>query len=198
MLSVRKPSSERLRRYLAAQAELSFTYPGIGATREGPPFPGGYAIDHTRVELGRGAEVFQRARASLARWEQFRLGWVEPFPGDTPLVKGQIVAVLVRAGGLWWTSSARIVYTIDEVRESVARYGFAYGTLPGHAERGEERFVIDWDRRTDRVWFDILAFSRPRHWLARLGRWRVRAMQKRFAREAPAAMRRRSSAGIDS
>jgi uncharacterized protein (UPF0548 family) len=32
----------------------------------------------------------------------------------------------------------RIVYVIDEPD----RRGFAYGTLPGHPERGEEAFII--------------------------------------------------------
>jgi uncharacterized protein (UPF0548 family) len=69
------------------------------------------------------------------------------------------------------------------------RYGFAYGTLPGHVESGEERFLIELDHATDTVYFDILAFSRPRHLLVRLDRRRARAMQKRFASEAAAAMR---------
>jgi uncharacterized protein (UPF0548 family) len=57
-------------------------------------------------------------------------------------------------------------------------------------ERGEERFLIEWDRATDKVWFDILAFSQPRHFLVRINHRRARAMQKRFALEATAAMRR--------
>jgi uncharacterized protein (UPF0548 family) len=47
------------------------------------------------------------------------------------------------------------------------RFGFAYGTLPGHPESGEEAFVID---DTDQgVVFQIVAFSRPAAALARLG-----------------------------
>ena len=71
----------------------------------------------------------------------------------------------------------------------VSRFGFAYGTLPGHVESGEERFLIEWDLETDVVHFDILAFSRLRHFLVRLNRRRARAMQKRFSAEAAAAMR---------
>ena len=96
--------------------------------------------------------------------------------------------VVARAGGLWWTNAARIVYTVDEVSASGARFGFAYGTLPGHVESGEERFLIEWDRATDVVYFDIVAFSRPRHPLVRLNRRRARAMQQRFAKEAANAM----------
>ena len=39
-----------------------------------------------------------------------------------------------------------------------SRFGFAYGTLPGHGGSGEERFLIERDR-DDGVWYDILAFS---------------------------------------
>jgi hypothetical protein len=112
------------------------------------------------------------------------------------------VLVIARAGGLWWTNAARIVYTMDEAGSAAnensadgfrasshtSRFGFAYGTLPCHVESGEERFLIEWDHTTDRVYFDILAFSRPRHPLVRLNRGRARAMQKRFAAEASAAI----------
>jgi uncharacterized protein (UPF0548 family) len=70
----------------------------------------------------------------------------------------------------------------------MSRYGFAYGTLPGHVEAGEERFLVEWNKSDNRVWYDIVAFSRPRHVLARLGNFQVRRMQKRFARESAAAM----------
>jgi uncharacterized protein (UPF0548 family) len=81
------------------------------------------------------------------------------------------------------------VYTIDETGP-VCRFGFAYGTLPDHAESGEERFLVEWDRATDAVHYDILAFSRPRHPLARIGYPLTRRTQKRFARDSAAAMRR--------
>jgi len=70
----------------------------------------------------------------------------------------------------------------------VRRYGFAHGTLPAHAESGEERFLVEWDRADDAVWYDVLAFSRPNLVLARLGYPLTRRTQKRFARESAAAM----------
>ena len=63
------------------------------------------------------------------------------------------------------------------------RFGFAYGTLPDHVECGEERFMIEW-LADDSVWYDILAFSRPRHPLVRLSSPLARMLQKRFARES--------------
>jgi uncharacterized protein (UPF0548 family) len=55
---------------------------------------------------------------------------------------------------------------------------------------GEERFLIEWNRADDSVWFDILAFSRPKHPIVRLAYPIVRRTQKRFGREAAASMLR--------
>lgn len=187
MFRFRKPSPSALDEFRAAQAELDFTYSGVGATAATPP--PGYVVDRTRIRLGDGEDVLQKAKAALERWEQFRLGWVEACPVDTPLRVGEVVAVVARVLGVWWVNACRIVYAVDEAG-SVARFGFAYGTLPGHAESGEERFLVEWDRATDAVWYDILAFSRPRHPLARLGYPLSRRTQRRFARDSAAAMLR--------
>src|SRR5262249_59558205 len=72
----------------------------------------------------------------------------------------------------------------------VQRLGFAYGTLPEHAESGEERFTVERHEQDDAVWYDILAFSRPQQLLARWGYLFARRLQKRFARGSAAAMQR--------
>jgi uncharacterized protein (UPF0548 family) len=100
-----------------------------------------------------------------------------------------VVAVVARVLGVWWVNACRVVYAVDEAGP-VCRFGFAYGTLPGHAESGEERFQVEWDRSDDAVYYDILAFSRPRHLLARLGYPLTRRTQRRFARDSAAAMLR--------
>ena len=190
MLSLRKPSAESIRPFLTAQAKLSFTYAAVGATATTTPT--GYVVDRTRIKLG----VFHAARAALQRWEQFRLGWVEAWSPDTPIKSGEVVAVMGRAIGLWWLNACRIVYVVDE-SGPISRFGFAYGTLPGHAESGEERFLIEWDRVDNSVWYDILAFSRPNHFLTRLGYPVVRRTQKRFGRDSAASMLRAVSFGCE-
>jgi len=192
MLSLRKPSAERLRDFLAAQSKLDLTYSAVGATAAVPP--AGYVVDRTRIRLGEGARTFAAAKAALERWEHFRLGWVEAWPPETPIQAGQVVAVVARFFGLWWLNACRIVYVVDE-EGPVTRYGFAYGTLPGHAESGEERFTVEWHEADDAVWYDILAFSRPHQLLAWLGYPFARRLQKRFARDSAAAMRRAVAEG---
>ncbi len=187
MLLLRKPSAERLRQFLAAQSKLDLTYSAVGATAAMPP--AGNVVDHTRIRLGEGARTFAAAKSALERWEQFRLGWVEAWPPETPIKVGQVEAVVARLFGLWWLNACRLVYVVD-AQGPVKRYGFAYGTLPEHAESGEERFTVEWHADDDAVWYDILAFSRPRHFLARLGYPYVRRLQKQFARDSAAAMLR--------
>jgi uncharacterized protein (UPF0548 family) len=189
---LRRPSAEKIRAFLAAQAGLELTYAAVGATAATPP--ASYAVDHARTRLGEGQRTFAAARAALERWEQFRLGWVEAWPPDTPLQVGAVVAVLARLAGLWWLNASRVVYTVAE-DGPVQRFGFAYGTLPGHTESGEERFLVEWNRADDGVWYDILAFSRPRQLLARLGYPFARRTQSRFRRDSAAAMVKAASSG---
>jgi len=182
MFLFRKPSPHFIRAFLDVQARLNLTYPAVGATAGKPPL--GFVVDHTRIKLGEGEKLFQAAKAGLERWDHFRLGWVETCPPDTPIQVGQVVAVLAHSLGIWCLNACRIVYVMDEPR----KFGFAYGTLPGHVESGEERFTVEW-HEDDAVWYDILAFSRPNHFLVRLGYPLVRRLQKRFARDSVAAMK---------
>jgi uncharacterized protein (UPF0548 family) len=185
MWSLRKPSAESTRRFLAAQSKLDFSYPAVGATADQPP--AGFVVDRTRVKLGEGEPVFQAAKDALRRWRQFDLGWLEAWPPETPIRTGEVVAIVARAAGPWSLNACKIVYVVDE-SGPVSRFGLAYGTLPGHAARGEERFLVEWDRADNSAWYDILAFSRPNHFLTRLGYPFVRRTQKRFGRGSAAAM----------
>jgi uncharacterized protein (UPF0548 family) len=186
MLLLRKPSPAAIRDFLAQQARLDLTYSAVGATAAEPP--AGHVVDHTRVQLGQGEAVFLAARAALTRWQQFRLGWVEAIPPDTPIRAGEVVALVAHVFGLWWLNACRIVYVVEE-SEVVQRFGFGYGTLPEHAGTGEERFLIEWNRADDSVWYDILAFSRPHQWLFWLSYPLFRRMQKRFGRQSAAVMK---------
>ena len=99
------------------------------------------------------------------------------------------MGVLGRHFGLWSLNACRIVYVIEEEEASLLRrYGFAFGTLPAHVERGEERFTVEWDRADDSVSYEVFAFARPAHPLARAGRPFVRLVQRRFAADSLRSM----------
>jgi uncharacterized protein (UPF0548 family) len=180
-----KPSDEQIRNIIAAQRGASFSYPDVGAT--GGTLPARFRVDHNRVRLGAGEATFNRAVVAVKRWEMFNLGWVQLCWPDASIAVGTTVAMLAWSFGLWTLNACRIVYLIAE-DGLVSRYGFAYGTLPEHVARGEERFQVEWNRADDSVWYDIIAFSQPNQILTRLGYPAMRISQKRFARDSKCAM----------
>lgn len=187
MSSIRKPSGESVRRFLEEQAKQNFSYSSVGAILATPP--NGFVVDHTRIRLGKGGMVFEEAKTAIRQWKHFQLGWAESSSKDIPIETGQAVGILAHVFGVWSLNACRIVAVVDEA-ESIGRFGFVYGTLPGHVECGEERFQVEWNRSDDSVWYDIFAFSRPNHFLARLGYPVVRKLQRTFARDSGAAMLR--------
>jgi uncharacterized protein (UPF0548 family) len=201
MFLLSQPSEADIRQFISSQQDLPFSYPQAGATKNQPGIgerdpggpgsprgPKGYTIDHNRTKLGDGEQTFQRAVAALRSWKQFDLGWVSVVPPGKPLEAGTTVAVRAKTFGFWSLNAARIVYVIDEELEGIARFGFAYGTLPDHVERGEERFMVE-RQKDGSVWYDIFAFSRPKHPLVRLSFPITRLLQKRFARDSLEVMR---------
>jgi uncharacterized protein (UPF0548 family) len=181
VIAIKRPDDAALRRFLESQRDAALSYPDVGATAAEPP--AGYDVDRNRVRVGEGVRDFHRAVKALRSWRMFDLGWVTAIPGEPAIQEGVPVAVLARACGLWFVNACRVVYTVDEQRAGVHRTGFAYGTLPEHVESGEERFLIELDA-AGVVWYDILAFSRARHPLARLGYPMTRSLQRRFAHES--------------
>ena len=177
MFMMREPSDADVTKFIASQRDLPYTYAEVGATNASPP--AGYNVDHNRIELGSGEATYHDAVDALKQWRHFELGWVAIVPRGVVVEIGATVAVKARAFGTWSLNATRVVYVIDESR----RFGFAYGTLPDHVEKGEERFLVEW-LPDDSVWYDIVAFSRPQHPLVKLSAPLARRLQAQFARDS--------------
>lgn len=175
------PSAKDLQAFLLRQADARHSYPEVGASQTG--FPAGYDHDYNRFRLGKGRLAFQQARRAIEEWRPFANGWTKIYPQEAPIATGTTVAVLFRLFNLWWRNSARIIYVINEPN----RFGFAYGTLVGHVECGEEYFGVEMDDEGV-VWFRLEAFSRPDYWATRLVYPMARFFQRRFVRDAGRAM----------
>jgi uncharacterized protein (UPF0548 family) len=138
------------------------TYSDVGATLVGG-HPAGFNHDRYETDLGNGFETFQRAVEGLKAWEAHHLPGVRVFPEGQDIHAGATVAVTLGTPLLALVAPCRIVNVIEEE----TRWGFAYGTLPGHPEQGEEAFIVS--RSSDEtVRFEIVAFSRPAELLVRL------------------------------
>lgn len=185
-LSLLRPSTEVVDALIRDHTSAALTYDAVGGTLG--VLPSGWVIDDRDVVLGKGESVFAAATAAMRRWAQFNLAWVAPVRTDVPIAEGELFSFLARAFGVWSVNVCRIVYVVDERDASASRFGFAYGTVGAHSVRGEERFMVTWDRTTDEVRFGIRKFSLPANLLiAALGpvtRW----IQGRFTRDALARM----------
>ncbi len=102
---------------------------------------------------------------------------------------------MARVCGIWTVNVCRIVYVVDE-QGPVSRFGFAYGTLPGHMECGEERFMVEWRHGDDSVWYTVRAISRPGRWLTRLTYPLVHLLQHRFGQHSLRAVARTVQPGV--
>jgi uncharacterized protein (UPF0548 family) len=195
MLLLRRPTDDQIRAFLARQAGEPFSYDFVGCTLDEPEQRRGWNIDRHRVLLGHGEQVFGKACEAITSWQMFPQEITTLWQAEPPR-DGLAVAVLYRAAPLvlWMLMAARVINVIRETARrdgsAVECFGFAYGTLPNHPERGEERFLVEWERKDDSIWYEVLAVSQPRHWLARLGYPYTRYEQARFRRLSCAAMQR--------
>ncbi|TVQ89985.1 MAG: DUF1990 domain-containing protein [Deltaproteobacteria bacterium] len=182
VLRLTRPTSAHVAGLVGASHNLPFSYPHPGGTK-GPP-PPGFLSDRQEQVVGRGRADFKALVEAICRWEMFDLSWVHLHDPEAPLVEGQVVAFSSWQLGLWVINLCRIVYLVDEQDAHGARFGFAYGTLPGHAVSGEELFEASFHAGSGEVRFAVAKFSRPIHPLVRLAGPVGRAVQDRFSRQA--------------
>jgi uncharacterized protein (UPF0548 family) len=186
VLLLREPSDAKIRRFLDGQRFLPFSYPDVGASRDGSPL--GYGVNYHRGRLGTGKEVFARSVEALRHWKMYETGWTRLCWPDAPVAEGTVVGVVGRHLGIRSLNACRVAYVYREEEPSLQRYGFAVGTLPGHVERGEERFTVEWNATDDTVSYEVFAFSRPAHPLVRLAGPLARLIQRRFAPDSLQSM----------
>jgi len=145
----------------------------VGATAAGE-LPPGY--DHLAVsaQIGTGRQRFEQAADAVMHWGMQRGAGLR-VQASSETVEVSAVVVVKMMGLL--RAPCRVVYVVDEpdIR------GFAYGTLPGHPESGEERFAVRRDPNTSAVFAEVTAFSRPGTWWSKAGGPFVRMAQRIIA-----------------
>lgn len=154
-----RPDQNQLRRV----SRLALTYPEQGATAW-PQCPPGYRTVQRTQSLGRGAAVYDRACAGLLSWQMHRHTGLAVTADAPAATAGSCVILTFGWRPIGISAPCRVVYDVNEARTR----GFAYGTLPGHPESGEEAFIVTHES-DDTVSFTVRAFSRPATFLARAG-----------------------------
>jgi len=181
MVRLQTPRDDLMQTLLSAWAGEPLSYTHQGGV-EKPPKKG-FIEDIHRIKLGQGEAVYRQACTNLDRWMMFP-SWAKVHRTKAEQTPGAVVAMVIQIFGLWWINPCRILTRWD----SPSLHGFSYGTLPEHAECGEERFMVE-KLPDDSVWYEIRAFSRPRHWMAWLAFPLARWWQLRFVQDSQAAMK---------
>ena len=138
----------------AVLAQEPFTYTEVGATAR--QLPDGYHHVECSARIGIGRSRFQAAAAKVMRWGMLRGAGVRVRASTDMAEVGSVV--IVGRGPVH--APCRVVYVVDDEN----RRGFAYGTLRGHPESGEELFAVRYDPVDDGVYAEITAFSRHATW----------------------------------
>jgi uncharacterized protein (UPF0548 family) len=172
MYRLRQPSNVSLQDLLKRARSGQPTYGEIEATM-GTELPIGYRHTHQEQRIIH-LDAFDRASEGLRHWKAHLGAGATVYPA-LPLRADETILVIVRLGPLSVVAPCRIVLVVDEPD----RFGFAYGTLPGHPEIGEESFVVERDQEGSCT-FTVRAFSRPGELLARLGGPLSRSVQDRM------------------
>ncbi len=150
--------SDRLR----AAVRAALTYPEIGASAG--TLPARYRHVRRSREIGSGGAVFDAAAQRLLGWDVHRRAGLDVEATSPTATLGSTVVMRLSVGRVRLVFPCRVVLALDEPH----RKGFAYGTLPGHPEVGEELFAVTRDD-DDRVRVEVCAFSRPGTWWLRWG-----------------------------
>lgn len=151
---------------------LPFSYREVGSSAG--VLPAGYRHLEVERRLGAGAERFEIAVQRLMTWDMHRRAGLLVDLARPTVTTGGVALLSMLFGPVTIAAPVRVVEAVAERRVR----GFAYGTLPGHPESGEERFLIHHDP-DDTVRATIRAFSRPARWFTRLGGPVARRVQDR-------------------
>ncbi|MEG8180542.1 DUF1990 domain-containing protein [Nocardia terpenica] len=152
-----------------------FTYSETGATNG--EFPPGYHHFRLRRRIGAGQDLFESTAEQILSYRMQRGTGIFAEASTPTAHPGTLVTVRLPLGPFTITAPCRVVYTLDDPH----RRGFAYGTLPGHPESGEELFATEYDPTTTAVYALTAAFSRPATWYTRLGGPITRLAQRYIA-----------------
>ncbi|HEX7105666.1 MAG TPA: DUF1990 domain-containing protein [Acidothermaceae bacterium] len=170
-----------LRRTLRRASALDFNYADVGASREQTVPTGCDSIAESAV-VGAGLAQFTLLAEGIRNWQIHRHADLQ-IVADHPAREGVNVAIGQRLGPATVVLSCRVVWTLDEPD----RNGFAYGSLVGHPEAGEEAFVAELEP-DGAVRFRVYGFTAPGTVATAAARPLTRALARRaLLRYLPAA-----------
>lgn len=189
MFFLQRPNKSQIAACLDRLKDSNPTYPNPGLThpdrtrsKEALEPPDTFHVDQHSIILGQGQATFEHASKALFNWKMYETGWTFLEP-QIPPKAGNAYTVTAKHFGFYSLNPVQVIYTT----QTDTRACFAVGSLPGHVEHGEERFMLELSPAG--VTFEILAVSRPASPLVRLAAPLGRRIQEKFFEDAQKLMR---------
>jgi uncharacterized protein (UPF0548 family) len=142
--------------------DADLTYAPVGKARSGE-VPDGFHGAHRRAVVGSGRAAFERAAAAVLDWRAQRGAGLRVRATGPASEPGTVVVLTAGLPRFGYDIPCRVVWAQTDGDER----GFAYGTLPGHPESGEECFLVRLTPDGDVV-YEIRVFFRLASRAARL------------------------------
>ncbi|GGY41722.1 DUF1990 family protein [Streptomyces omiyaensis] len=168
----------------------TLTYREVGATRTPDALPAGFHHLRHSAAVGHGPAAFRAAAEAVTTWRMHRAGGARVRASAGRAAPGVTLEVALGIGPLALGVPCRVIWVPEEEH----RAGFAYGTLTGHPECGEEAFLVELEPGGT-VRFTVTAFSRPAAWYTRLAGPLVPRLQLAYARRLGRVLTRIAAAG---
>ena len=206
MFRFSSPTDESVRALLGSAAARSFTYDPVGQTRHDlASAPAGFRLRTFGCDLfvartgdgsfasGDAQALFEYAKERISRFGHYPRSIARVVLGEGDFGPGLTFAAVAHHFGFASIHPGRIIDVIDEPD----RFGFLFGTLPGHVMAGEERFLVTIDPPSGRVRYEIQSFSKPADWFSSLGVLMIRRFQSRFGEASCEVMIQACAAGVE-
>ena len=142
--------------------DAELTYAEVGAARSGQA-PAGYRSAHRSAVVGSGRDAFERAAAAVLDWRAQRGAGLRVRATGPASEPGTVVVLTAGLPRFGYDIPCRVVWAQADGDER----GFAYGTLPGHPQSGEECFLVRLEPDGDAV-YEMRVFFRLASRAARL------------------------------
>lgn len=167
-----------LDRLLAAADNAALNYDHEGSTLQDGAVPG---VSDRAYSIAVKGDLAV-ARTTLRRWAPHAGIKARIVPTGARMEPGTTLLVVAPFGPVEMAVPDRVVVVVDEPD----RFGFAYGTLAGHAEAGEEAFLAE-QVAPDELRLTVRVQAGPATLLAKLGTPLVTLLQRAAARRYLAA-----------
>ncbi|KAI3426596.1 DUF1990 domain-containing protein [Psidium guajava] len=191
-----RPSAEQQKQCINKSGPFNYDAKYKGATakavsilkEDGELHKDGFLLNHARVLVGSGRENYEKGKNALQSWRHFGLNWAF-VDSKTRVQNGAKFCVCVKEFLPWLVMPLEVVFVNEsqKSKKGVASFRFGGGTLKGHLLAGEESFSIELDEN-NQVWYEMLSFSKPAHFLSFIGYPYVQLRQKYFAQQSSNAV----------